>query len=182
MDAGAGLRCQPPSFTDGVKNGTETDLDCGGNPAYPCATGKSCKVGDDCTSLGCDYTFKCAPAPSCTAHYGGDTCGTGGAGGYPGEAAAWESCCTTLPVTTASGGMVYMDKYPATAGRMRVFLESVGYDVRGYVQGARAAGKIPVIPINANTGSPAIDGVHPVLDPTWDAYLPVSFAGNQNAR
>jgi hypothetical protein len=90
-------------------------------------------------------------------------------------AASWESCCTTIPVTTASGGTMYLDKYPTTAGRMRAFLEAVGYDVRTAVQTLRAAGKIPVIPINA---SGAIDGVHPVLDPSWDPFLPTSFDGS----
>ncbi len=178
---GNGLRCQPPSYTDGKMNGAETDVDCGGDPAYPCATGKSCKVGGDCTSTGCDYNFKCAAGRSCTAHYGGDTCGTGGAGGYPGEAASWESCCTTIPVTTSVGGVpqtVYMDKYPTTSGRMRVFLESIGYDVRTAVQTIRAAGQMPVIPL---TASNAVDGVKPVLDASWDPFLPTSFAGNGGA-
>ena len=178
-DIGAALRCQPPSCTDGILNGDETDVDCGGScavtPAGQCATAKSCKLSTDCKSLGCDYNNKCAAGRSCTTHYGGDTCGAGGPGGLPGLPASWESCCTTIPVTTASGGTVYMDKYPTTSGRMRVFLESVGYDVRTAVQGLRAAGQIPVIPINASN---VIDGVHPVLDPSWDPFLPTSFAGN----
>jgi hypothetical protein len=32
--------CQGPSCSDGVKNGSETDVDCGGDCA-PCATGQS---------------------------------------------------------------------------------------------------------------------------------------------
>jgi hypothetical protein len=177
---GKGLRCQAPTYNDGKKNGAETDIDCGGDPAHPCTTGKSCKASADCTTQGCDYNSKCAPARSCTAHYGGDTCGTGGAGGV--GAQNWESCCTTLPVTTPSTGTVYLDKYPTTAGRMRVFLESVGYNVRAFVQQARAAGKIPKIPVTASTAAtPVVDGVRPVLDPAWDAYLPVSFEGSQDA-
>jgi formylglycine-generating enzyme required for sulfatase activity len=176
---GMGLRCQVPSYTDLTMNGAETDVDCGGDPAHPCATGKKCKVGVDCTTLGCDYNFKCAPARSCTAHYGGDTCGAGGEGGV--GAAAWESCCTTIPVTTASAGTVYMDKYPVTAGRMRAFLESdnVKYNVRGFVQTVQAAGKMPKIPVTASTAAtPVPDGLNPVLDAAWNPYLPVSFAGN----
>jgi len=37
---------------DGMKDGTETDVDCGG-PCSPCADGKGCKVGSDCTSTTC---------------------------------------------------------------------------------------------------------------------------------
>jgi hypothetical protein len=38
----------PPSTTDGVKNGAETDIDCGGSGAPKCAAGKSCLVATDC--------------------------------------------------------------------------------------------------------------------------------------
>jgi hypothetical protein len=39
--------CSAPTCTDMVKNGTETDVDCGG--ACPkCTTGKMCKVDNDC--------------------------------------------------------------------------------------------------------------------------------------
>ena len=173
-DVGAGLRCQAPSPTDGKKNGTETDVDCGGAGNPGCATGKTCAVNTDCASLGCNYNLKCAAGRSCTARYGGDTCGMGGAGGVGPE--QWEDCCAKAPVTpTANPGAgveVMLDKYQVTAGRMRVFMESIGYDVRGFVQAARAAGQIPAIP-----GDPA----HLVLEPAWDLYLPVSFAGNTDA-
>ena len=172
--------CRAPTYTDGVKNGTETDKDCGGDPTgnNGCAVDGACLVAKDCASQGCNYAKKCVPAKSCTARYGGDTCGLGGDGGF--GAAQWESCCTALPVTTANGGTVYMDKYPTTAGRYRVFLEAIGYNVRAFVEKARTDGLIPAIP---ETVSGVVDGsaAHPVLDPTWDKYLPVSFAGNQNA-
>ena len=176
---GMGLRCQVPSYTDMRMNGNETDVDCGGDPAHPCATGKKCKASADCTTLGCDYNFKCANARSCTRQYGGDTCGSGGEGGV--GPAAWESCCTTIPVTTASGGTVYMDRYPVTAGRMRAFLEdpAVNYNVRAFVKSVQDAGTMPKIPVTASTAAtPVVDGVNPVLDPAWLPYLPVSFAGN----
>lgn len=38
-----------PNCADGIKNGTETDVDCGG-PCAPCTTGKLCGVGTDCAS------------------------------------------------------------------------------------------------------------------------------------
>jgi len=44
--------CQ--SCSDGVKNGNETDVDCGGGGACSgCAAGKVCSVGTDCTSGNC---------------------------------------------------------------------------------------------------------------------------------
>lgn len=166
-DVGLGLRCQPPSPTDMKKNGTETDVDCGGNAAPACNTGQNCLAGTDCTSKGCDYNKKCAAGRSCTAHYGGDTCGTGGEGGV--GAANWETCCARAPVTTAQTGTVYLDRYKTTAGRMRVFMESINYNVRSFVQSARTDGKIPTNPT---------DTAHSVLEPVWDMYLPTSFAGD----
>ena len=45
--------CQAPSCTDGVKNGTETDLDCGGGTCPACALTKVCTAASDCTSGVC---------------------------------------------------------------------------------------------------------------------------------
>jgi hypothetical protein len=54
---------EAPTCTDGVKNGSESDVDCGGTcPA--CGTDKSCSLPADCTSGVCTGG-KCA-APSCT--------------------------------------------------------------------------------------------------------------------
>ncbi|MFO0665895.1 MAG: hypothetical protein U0174_18230 [Polyangiaceae bacterium] len=169
-DVGAGMQCQPPSCTDGVKNGTESDTDCGGGACPGCSAGLNCATGGDCASLGCNYAGKCAAGRSCTGHYGGDTCGQGGEGGQGAE--AWEDCCATAPVVVG-GKTVNVDKYQVTAGRMRTFLESVNYDVRGFVQGARAAGQIPQVPGGAAGNT--------VLSANWDMYLPTSFAGNNDA-
>lgn len=45
---------------DGIKNGPETDVDCGG-PCIPCADGKACQAGFDCLSGLCNNGV-CAPA------------------------------------------------------------------------------------------------------------------------
>jgi formylglycine-generating enzyme required for sulfatase activity len=153
-DVGMGLACQPPSYTDGVKNGTETDIDCGGDAVHPCAAGKSCLAHGDCQSNGCGYANKCSDGRSCTAHNGGDTCGSGGAGGA--GAASWESCCTTATVAGVKIG-----KYQVTSGRMRAFLERTNGNVRKVVQDARAAGQLHGATMNAS----------------WDLYLPTSMEG-----
>jgi uncharacterized protein (TIGR02145 family) len=44
--------CTPPACNDGIKNGTETGVDCGGS-CSPCADGGSCLVGSDCQSGSC---------------------------------------------------------------------------------------------------------------------------------
>jgi hypothetical protein len=45
---------QPGSTcSDGIKNGAETDVDCGGPDCPPCATGKACQSASDCASGMC---------------------------------------------------------------------------------------------------------------------------------
>lgn len=45
--------CTAPSATDGVKNGDETDIDCGGLSAPKCPSGKACLAQSDCDALPC---------------------------------------------------------------------------------------------------------------------------------
>ncbi|MFO0757186.1 MAG: hypothetical protein U0359_11895 [Byssovorax sp.] len=42
-----------PTCTDGMKNGNETDVDCGGGTCTKCANGKTCSANTDCLSAGC---------------------------------------------------------------------------------------------------------------------------------
>jgi hypothetical protein len=57
--------CQAPACTDGVKNGDETDIDCGGGsymglPACPpCNPGQKCGTGSDCVGGNCQTTCQC---------------------------------------------------------------------------------------------------------------------------
>jgi hypothetical protein len=56
-----------PVCTDNVKNGSETDIDCGGAcaPSQKCGDGKGCLVAGDCTSGVCSASHVCL-APVCT--------------------------------------------------------------------------------------------------------------------
>ncbi len=123
--------CQAPKPDDGVKNGDETDTDCGGTVAPKCAVGKTCAKDDDCTT-GCNYKKQCADAPSCTRHFGGDTCGSGEVGQ---AGAQHESCCIALPIP-GGGGM--LDKYQITAGRMRAMIERLNGNVLGWYEANKA--------------------------------------------
>jgi len=144
------LLCDPPTSTDGLKNGTETDVDCGGGAptnAGGCAGGKVCAANSDCTSTACNYANKCAWARSCKNHMGGDTCGKG----QIGEAgAAQEDCCTSVPLP---GSTIAVDKYEITAGRMREFIAQTGGNVAAWVAANR--------------------GITGQIDDTMVQYLPV---------
>ncbi len=48
---------------DGVKNGDETAVDCGGQAAPKCADGKTCEAGGDCASGSCIGSICKAPSP-----------------------------------------------------------------------------------------------------------------------
>lgn len=109
--------CSGPAYDDGLKNGAETDVDCGGDAAHPCDVGKACKAHADCKT-GCDDEGKCATAASCTQLHGGRTCGPTGD----------QDCCAT-----AKQGTYTLDKYLITAGRMRAFLDRHGGNVRAFV-------------------------------------------------
>ena len=58
--------CEPaPNCMDGMVNGGETDVDCGGATACPrCANGFNCLAGSDCLSSVCSMS-RCQ-TPSCT--------------------------------------------------------------------------------------------------------------------
>lgn len=43
----------PPSCIDGIKNGQETDVDCGGPTCPKCAAGEQCQTNADCVSNKC---------------------------------------------------------------------------------------------------------------------------------
>ncbi len=112
----------PPRFDDGIKNGTETDVDCGGPADGPrCAVGKTCKTHSDCESNGCAFDGTCAQRASCTQLEGGHTCG-------PNEGMSKQNdCCESAQV-----GQYKVDKYLVTAGRMRAFLTRLDGKVRDW--------------------------------------------------
>jgi cysteine-rich repeat protein len=62
--AGAGggdLECQAPTCLDGIRNGFEADVDCGGSDCDPCRNGATCRAPADCASRVCTDD-ECVPA------------------------------------------------------------------------------------------------------------------------
>jgi hypothetical protein len=51
--------CQPALCTDGIQNGSETDIDCGGPSCAPCDIGDDCLIDADCVTNNCATT--CQP-------------------------------------------------------------------------------------------------------------------------
>ncbi|MBX3187593.1 MAG: hypothetical protein KF819_11285 [Labilithrix sp.] len=152
----------PPRSDDGIQNGAETDVDCGGPSAPKCAEGKKCVADRDCNGA-CQYTGKCIATPSCKPHLGGDTCGPDEVG-MPG--ANHESCCKTLPVAGFVDARhpdktVYLDKYEITTGRVRAFLTAISAQYGG----------TPNIEDWVAKNPPAI------WDASWNKFLPADADG-----
>jgi len=93
--------CQPPWDNDGVQNGGETDVDCGGGTALgsdgapACAPSKKCVVGTDCTSKICGTNKLCTtPTPTDGVQNGDETdvdCGGAATAGSDGAPACADS-------------------------------------------------------------------------------------------
>lgn len=81
-----------PTCDDKIRNGSESDVDCGGS-CYACADGKTCVEGPDCESGSCnDGTCVCVPV--CTCGGGKDyACGSDSCGGYCGYGCGEHNSC-----------------------------------------------------------------------------------------
>jgi hypothetical protein len=134
----SGTLCTAPSNNDGIKDGTETDIDCGGGAptnAPACPPGKMCKVDADCKAYRsylsptgvCNDAGICAYGPSCRHADGGYSCGP----------TKDQDCCKS-PLVTVSGVARGIDSYKITAGRMREFTNQLNGDVTGWYMANRA--------------------------------------------
>ena len=66
-----------PTCDDGVQNGDETDVDCGGSVCGGCTDGQSCIVNSDCLSNHCGDGFCFTPVDDCDAESAIDLGATG---------------------------------------------------------------------------------------------------------
>jgi len=62
---GAEVDAAPLPCTNGVRDGDETDVDCGGTTCGACAVGQACVASADCQRAVCGPTKTCALAQSC---------------------------------------------------------------------------------------------------------------------
>ncbi|HNK44969.1 MAG TPA: fibrinogen-like YCDxxxxGGGW domain-containing protein [Pseudomonadota bacterium] len=88
-----------PSCSDGTKNGTETDVDCGGGACGKCADKKVCVAATDCSGGSCVKGVCAAPSCSDTTKNGSETdvdCG----GGTCGKCADSKACVAATDCTS----------------------------------------------------------------------------------
>jgi len=64
----ATLTCVSSQCADNHKDGTETDVDCGGGSCVTCAVGKACNLDADCASNACDAISHLCVASQCLDH------------------------------------------------------------------------------------------------------------------
>jgi hypothetical protein len=91
--------CATPVCSDGVQNGVETAVDCGGGSCPPCAVGLTCNVGSDCTTGVCTGGVCQAAACNDGVKNGAETSVDCGGGTCPtcatGQACLLGADCTT---------------------------------------------------------------------------------------
>lgn len=101
-DAGEDM-ATAPTCSDAVRNGDETDIDCGGSCVQKCALGKGCLSGADCQSTICNaVTHTCVDSPCSDGKQDGQETDIdcGGGGGCPacavGQVCGVPADCTSM--------------------------------------------------------------------------------------
>ena len=88
-----------PTCSDGITNGGETDVDCGGGTCPRCAAGKTCANRNDCTTALCTggTCQQCVAASDCGTDSDGSMCACR-------DSAAGTRICTKLNGRFIAGG------------------------------------------------------------------------------
>jgi hypothetical protein len=101
--------CMTKTCLDGMKDGTETDRDCGGGDCQPCALGNTCVTWSDCHTFACDAITHTCVSAHCADHMvdDGETdvdcggicagCGSGQACDTSADCATGLTCTKTVP-------------------------------------------------------------------------------------
>lgn len=136
--------CDPPLCTDGIKNGTESDKDCGGANCPLCADTKTCNSGTDCTSGVCSGSPKTCQVPTCSDNVKNGNEGDKDCGGpCPSKCSLGQSCkaaadcgsnvCTTnqckcpagmVLVAATGGGSYCIDQYEISYEQYETFWQA----------------------------------------------------------
>ncbi len=153
----ANSRCTAPiSCTDGIKNGSETDLDCGGSCATKCAQGKACSIAADCvinacTSNVCDTADRVVFVTSTT--YDGNLGGIAGGDAKCQARATAAGLYGTFKALLADGTTNSKTRLAASPGRyVRVDGVAIANDDASFWSNVHLAG-ISVEEMGTNVGS-----------------------------
>jgi hypothetical protein len=160
---------------DGLKNGDELDVDCGGS-CPPCADGKFCKLDTDCQSASCGAGH-CAPTTLATALLDGSTprplYPVTAAGGP--RAVAFRSSGTLLEATDEQGASLWKNDVGQGAlfggfdfdGDGQVDVGLVRSEATGQVCGQQPRLRTRLDLVNGKTGA-VIPFASPLDDLCWD--------------
>ena len=86
-------KCKASQCSDGIKDGDETDLDCGGSCPQKCGYNQGCAKGGDCQSGACDTAAKKCTTGSCgNAVQDGDETGLDCGGSCPDKCGYNQGC------------------------------------------------------------------------------------------
>lgn len=84
-----------PTCGDCVKNGDETDIDCGGSTCLPCRSGKTCSNDSECWSGVC-ANGTCAPGTANTRCFSSSDCENGMTCAAAVAECMFDSCCRSI--------------------------------------------------------------------------------------
>jgi hypothetical protein len=112
--------CVPMTCADGMKDGNETDVYCGGGACPPCALGKMCLLDPDCASGACDAAALTCVADTCADHRkDGDETDVDCGGSCPTPCAVGKGCAADADCATNACDAVTLtcDADPCMDGR-----------------------------------------------------------------
>ncbi len=139
-DVCTGSVCSVPaaSCMDGVKDGDETDMDCGGS-CVPCADGKACGAPADCANANC-IGGTCS-APSCTDKIqNGTETGVDCGGSCTAKCADGSGCKTGADCANGSCGAMNVCLAPSCMDKVKNGTET-GVDCGGHARPSAILGR-----------------------------------------
>ena len=165
-----------PTCSNGVQDGTETDIDCGGDTCPPCALCQACEWSNDCQSGPCDPAHHVCTAPW-TGVAAGDThtcgrrgdgslwCWGGNSNGQLGIGAPSPHELSPVRVTALGGSVaeVSLGQYHSCARRTEGSLWCWGKNDHGQLGDGTTGDKpspVQVLALGSSVAQVALGGAH----------------------
>ena len=156
-------KCSDSDCSDGVKTGTESDVDCGGGCAQKCATGAGCKLATECASGICSITSKCVVSVCSDGKLSGDETAVDCGGACATKCTKGLACkidgdCASQSCTAGKCG--------STCENLKLSTGETDVDCGGPVCGTCVVGKVCKANADCGSGSCAGGLCKSVCDPT----------------